>query len=1045
MKVKLLGLMTLCMALVIQVSHAQEKTVSGTVTSVSDGLPIPGVNVIVKGTTRGVQTDFDGNYSIRASVGEVLAFSYVGMQTAEAVVGASNTINMGLGIDGALDEVIVVAYGTAKKGAFTGAATQINAEKIGERALSNVAGAIEGSSPGVVVNSANGQPGSGPSIRIRGFGSYSAGSDPLYVVDGMPYYGNVNAINSSDIESVTILKDAASTALYGNKAANGVVMITTKSGKNKKGQFTVEASSGVVSRSIGEYDSLGPDQYYEIMWESMRNSRAIPGVDTDAKVADANAYASTNIIKALGNNPYNVDDTNIVGIDGRINPNAQLLYADDLDWYDAISRTGFRQNYNVSYQGGIDKADFYVSLGYLDEEGYIKNSDFQRVSGRAKVNYEAADWFKTGFNIAGSTSQGNQAQATSSQSSSFVNPIRFTRNIGPIYNIYQHNPDGSYALDENGERQYYLNDNRPSGASTGRHILAEMLWNTDEDEITSLSAKAYADFNLAKGLTFTVNGSIDQRHRYNTSFENKYVGDGAPGGRASRRYVRRTVVGFNQLLNYETSFGLHNFSALAAHESLTLKNDNFYGSRSTIIADGNDELINFVTTTSLYSYLDSLNDESYFGRVNYDYDETYFLSASFRTDGTSKFAKDKRWGNFWSIGGAWRVDRENFIADQAWINSLKLRASYGEVGNNDGISYYAYQGLYDLGFNNQAESGFYQASLEARDLEWEKSGSYDIALEFRFFNRLNGVLEYYNRESSNLLFNVPLPLSSGSESIPQNIGTMYNRGFEVALDYDIIQTEDVVWNLGVNFATLENEFTKLPQEEIINGSKKLMVGRSIYDYWLKDWYGVDPADGAALYVPTQEAIDNSGSDLRTVDGTTVTTNEANAQYHYAGTAIPDLTGAINTSLSYKNFTLTALFTYQIGGEILDYNYRSLMSAGDYGNALHPDILNRWQKPGDITNVPRMDVSQDTNFDATSDRWLTDASYFNIKNINLGYTLPTSWTEGAGVKSARIYLNGENLLAFNERKGMDVQQNFSGTTSNVYTPSRVVSLGVNVNF
>ncbi|MCK0132538.1 TonB-dependent receptor [Flavobacteriaceae bacterium F08102] len=1043
MKNKFRFLLTLLIALTVQLSFAQERTITGTVTD--DSGPLPGVSILIKGTQKGVETDFDGKFTIQAKTGDVLIFSYVGMATKEVAVPSGNTLNVTLKPDDILEEVIVVAYGTAKKSDYTGAATQINADDLAKRSISNVSTALEGASAGVSATSASGQPGGGQSIRIRGFGSFSGSSAPLYVLDGIPFYGSINTINPNDIESLTILKDAASTSLYGNKAANGVVMITTKKGKNRKGQFTLIASTSIIDRSIPEYDRLGPDKYYELMWEAMRNAEAIPGVDSAADVAAANAFASANVFGELGNNPYNVPNDQIVGTDGKLNPNARLLYADDLDWEDEVTRIGVRQNYDISYQGGTEASDYYVSLGYLDEEGYIKKSDYTRISGRVNVNYQAAKWIKTGLNIAASTSQGNQAQTGTSNS--FVNPIRFTRGIGPIYPVYLHDPvTGEYLLDANGEKQYSINDDRPSSASGGRHVIAEIDYNKDLDEITNLNAKSYVDITLTDGLVFTVNASLDQRHWYTSEYENKFVGDGAPNGRANRNYTRTTTVGFNQLLNYTKSFGDHNLKVLAAHESTELKINDLYGARTGLIADGNDELINFVTTTTLQSQTDAETTESYFGRVNYDYNGKYFLSGSFRTDGSSRFHPDARWGEFWSVGGAWRIEKESFMASVNWINLLKLRASYGELGNNRGIGYYPYLGLYDLGYNNQGESGFIQSSLPNPLLSWESSNSYDVALEFGLFNnRINGIFEYYKRESSNLLFNVPLPLSSGVSSITQNVGTMYNKGLEISLSGDIIKTEDFKWNLGINAATIENAFTKLPQEEIINGSKKLMVGRSIYDYWLKEWYGVDPADGAALYVPTQDAIDAGGSDIRTVDGNPVTTNQANAQYHYAGTAIPDLTGSFTTSFEYKAFGLDLLFTYQIGGQTLDYNYQGLMSSGDFGGALHVDALNRWQQPGDVTNIPRMDASQTTNFTATSDRWLIDSDYINLKSINFNYNLPQSLMDKLNVTSIRLFANAENVFNINKLDGMDIQQNFSGTTSNVYTPSRVISFGINVNF
>lgn len=1022
----------------------QQTPVKGVVTD-DNQMPLPGVSIVIKGTTRGVQTDFDGNYQIFAETGDVLVFSYIGMESRSITVGQNKTINLALNESSSeLDEVIVVAYGTAKKADYTGAATQINADALEKRSISNLSGAIEGASAGVAVTASSGQPGSGQEIQIRGIGSFSASSTPLYVVDGVPFTGFVNSINPNDIESITILKDASSTALYGNKAANGVVMVTTKSGKNRKGQFSFNASTSVVNRSISEYERLNPDQYYEIMWEALRNTKAIPGLNSEAELAAANDFASQNIIKELLSNPYNVADDQIVGVDGKINPNAHLIY-DDLDWEDELVRLGYRQNYDMSYIGGTESMDYYVSLGYLNEEGYIRKSDFSRLSGRANVNYKANNWLKTGLNIGISSSHGNQAQATSSQSSSFVNPIRFTRNIGPIYNIYKHNPSGGYVLDENGKRMYDLDVIRPSGASNGRHVLAEIDLNEDRDEITSISAKTYVDIQLLKDLSFRTNVSMDQRHFYNTDFENKFVGDGATDGRSARTYNRRNTVGFNQLLNYSRSFGDHNLRGLLGHESLRMQYNYLRSSKSGVIADGNSELANFVTILSSNSYEDTYTDESYFGSVNYNYDGKYFLSGSYRQDGSSRFHKDTRWGEFWSFGAAWRLDREGLFQDKSWIDLLKLRGSYGEIGNNSGIGYYAYQGLYDLGYNNQAEAGFLQASLENRNLMWETSVSYDVALEFRFFDRISGVVEYYNKESDNLLFDVPLPLSSGVSSITRNIGTMYNRGLELTLDFNMVRGESFKWDFGFNMATLKNEFTKLPQDEIINGSKKLMVGRSIYDYWLKRWYGVDPADGMALYYANEEAIANDDAANRVIDGKILTTKQANGEYHYAGTAIPDLSGAITNSFTYKNFNLGFLFTYQLGGESLDYNYRGIMSSGDYGNAVSVDILNRWQKPGDITDVPRMDPTNSSDFDATSDRWLLDSSYFNLRQASLSYDLPQDLLTKLEVASAQLYVSAENVFSLNARKGMNVQQNFSGTTSNVYTPSRVVSLGLKLKF
>ncbi len=1019
--------------------NAQEKTVSGTVTDNSG--PLPGVSILVKGTATGTETDFDGNYSIKTTQGSVLVFSFIGMKTIERTVASASTINVVMAEDAnILDEVVVVAYGTSSKEALTGAVTTINSEAIAKRSISNISTALEGSSPGVVVTAASGQPGSGQAIRIRGFGSFGASNSPLYVVDGIPINGDLNAINPNDIESISILKDASSTALYGNKATNGVVIVTTKRGKSQVGELRFSASTGIVTRGLAEYDRIDAKQYYPIMWEALRNSNAVPGTASPADLAAANLNATNGIYDQLGYNPFNVPNNQIVGTDGRLNPNAQLLYADDLDWEDAITRTGIRRNYDLSYQGRSDNADYFASMGYLKEDGYVLNSDFERVSTRVNLNYQAKPWLKTGLNIAGTFSKGNQAQTAGSNS--FVNPFRFTRGMGPIYPIHQHDPiTGAYLLDSNGNRLFDYEGNRPAGASAGRHIVQEILLNRDIRETNNYNAKTYVDLTLAEGLTFRTNLTYEEQNFYQSTFRNKLVGDGAPGGDASKTYTRTATIGFNQLVNYKTSFGDHNVELLFGHESQDLKIDQLYGNRAGLIVDGNTELINFVTTTNLGSTVDKLKEESYFGRANYNFANKYFFSTSLRRDGSSRFGPDFKWGTFWSVGGSWSIIKEKFMEDIKWVDNLKLRTSYGELGNSRGIGYYPFQALFALDFNNQGESGFLRSSLGNPELQWETSKNFDVALEFGLFERLNGSVEFYNKESSNLLFDVPVALSDGIASRRANIGTLFNRGIEVSLSYDIFKKEDFRWNINVNASTLQNEFTFLPQEEIINGTKKLKVGRSLFDYWIRDWYGVDPTDGSGLFV----ADDANASGVRTVNGVAVTPFANNAKYHYAGSVIPDLTGSISNTLSYKDFDLNFLFTYQIGGDNLDFNYAGIMSSGGYGASKSTDILNRWQKPGDVTDVPRLDAGFSSEWGATSDRWLTDASFLNLRQVNLSYNLPTDLANKLKMSSVKFFANAENLFSLNARKGFNLQQAFSGNTSNAYTPSRVLSMGVNLKF
>lgn len=1068
-------LLTLCCIglLAIQVLQAQVRQVSGTITEAGNNQPIPGATVVVKGTSVGTVTGVDGKYRLDVPQNaKTLVFSFVGMKSAEMAVSGS-VLNVALEPDViGIEEVIAVAYGTAKKGSFTGAATQIGSEKIAARPVTNISKAIEGAMSGVQVSSGTGQPGSGQSIRIRGFGSVNASNDPLYIVDGVPFSGNISNINSDDIETISILKDAASSALYGNKAANGVVLITTKKGAAGRSTFNIKLTQGFSERAIPEYDRVDAFDYYPLMWEAYRNQLYyVTSNKPTLEVANQRAsglVSGVNGIKyMLGYNIFNVPDNAIVGVDGKINPDASILpgYTDDLDWYKPIKRTGKRSDFNVSYGGGTKESDYFASLGYTNEEGFMIGSDFERITARINVNVQPEKWLKTGLNLSGTNSESNETDTGSS--TGYVNPFFFARNIGPIYPVYAHNPTtGDYLLDANGDKIYDLGNlsqysipARPAGASVGRHVVAETLLNVRNAERSQLDGKTYVDISFLNGFKFTANFATSlYNYRYNR-FDNKIVGDGSPAGRGGKNSELTTTNTFNQLLTYNKSVGRHAFDALLAHESYAYKYKYLYGFRQGLVVDGNIELINFTTTNELTSYTSEYHSEGYFSRVNYNFDNKYFASASFRRDGSSKFFKDVRWGNFWSVSAAWRLDKESFIQSLPFVDLLKIRTSYGQVGNDSGISNYAWQALYGLDYNNAYEAGALQNSLKSEELVWEQNANFDVALEFGLLKRIRGTVEFFHRQSSNLLFAVPKPLSSGITSRDENVGTLYNRGIEADISVDIIKSNKFNWTLSAYATAFKNEFTKLPQAEIISGTKKLMVGHSLYDYWLREWKGVNPDDGRALYRanPTNYATDKAAFDANPtstgildykIAGTdTLTFNTNKANYHYAGSAIPDLFGSVTNEFSYGNFDLQVMLTYQLGGQVYDGTYASLMDPGNYGNAIHTDMLKRWQKEGDITDVPRMDGNSTnrTYFSAASDRWLTDASYLNIKSVTLSYNIPTSLMKKIDMSNCRLFASGENLWLFSARKGMSVQQSFDGVTSNTYTPTRIISFGLNLTF
>ncbi|MCU4176681.1 SusC/RagA family TonB-linked outer membrane protein [Carboxylicivirga sp. N1Y90] len=1041
----------------LQSLMAQTTEITGTVTDAGDGFPIPGISVFVKGTTVGTVTRPDGTYALEVPENaETLVFSFIGMSTQEILIEGRSVINVAMKSDAEdLDEVIVVAYGTAKKSSFTGSAGVVGAEELESRTVTSVTQALEGATTGVQVTSGSGQPGSSPEIRIRGIGTLNGTADPLFIVDGATYENGLENIDPNDIASMTILKDASSTALYGSRAANGVVLITTKKGKSGAGSkvnFNASAVVGVVTQAIPYYETANPSEYYELMFESYKNSLIFGKSNMDP--ADAAIKASAEIYDKLKYNPFNVANDQIVGTDGRINPNARVTMP-GLNWYEPLEQTGKRQNYSVTANGGGENHDFMFSIGHLDETGYIVSSKYKRTNARMDVNVTPTKWLKLGTNIYGYATEKGLASGTTGNTS-YGNPFYFARNMGPIYPVWLVDPSThEYIHDVNGQRIYDLGggynefeiNKRPAAANPGRHIIAELDYNDNLAKTNGISNRSYATFNLYEGLSFTMRYSLDILNSIDSEFENEIVGDGAPTGRYSQDRFTRTTETFNQIVNYAKSFGEgHNFDFMVGHESYDRNYSDMTGMKTQMTAKGIYEYDNFVTPTDLSGYSSDYRLESYLGQLKYNYMDKYYFSASFRRDGSSRFHPDERWGNFYSVGASWRMDQEQFIQDISWIDQLKLRLSYGEVGNDKIAGYYAYQAKY--GFRpNAGEPGLNWSDVGNTILTWETSASYDAALEFTLLNnRMHGSLEYYRRNSVDLLYEVPLALSQGLAQQPRNAATMANSGFEIGIGGSVIKTASFTWDIDLQMSTLKNEITEIP-DPYIDGSKRWSEGHSVYDFFTYDYYGVNSETGAALF-HVWKTDDKTGETVPQYneDGSPVLSeNYLDSEQGYTGdSSIPDLFGSIGNTLSYKDFRLTFLFTYGIGGKIMDYSYRDLMHEGEYGNAIHVDQLKGWRTPGESNDIPRLQF--DNSYLApTSDRWLTDASYLSFKNINLSYNFKQKFVSDLGIKSLRAFVTGENLFISTARKGMNPQQNFGGTTSNVYLPSRVFSIGVNVGF
>jgi len=1020
-----------------------QKTVSGTVTDADSGEPLIGATIIVqKEPTRGTITDIDGNYSIMVSEGEVLVFSYTGVETQSITVGSQSVISPMMSANLLLGEVVVTAFGTQSKEAFSGSADIISSKEIAKRNVTSVISAIEGKATGVQFTSANGQPGSSPNIVIRGVGTLNGSTEPLYIVDGMQFEGALSTINQEDIESLTVLKDASSTALYGSRGANGVILITTKRGSSNGTVVSASASYGVVSRAIPQYEEVTPGQYYESMWQALRNSSAGGG---DGQ------FASENIYDNLGYNPFDVGNTEIVGADGVLNPNANVIYK-SLDWYDVLEQSATRKNYNVNVASGGDNHRVYFSTSYLEEEGYVVSSEFDRLTTRVNADFDANDWLTIGGSANVTTS--NSAGPSSAGTGSIVNPFGFAKNIGSIYPVYVNDQQGNIVLDAAGENLFDAGEgysdfnigSRP--VNQGRHALQELILNDERDRNNQYGFRAFSDFHIMDGLTLSLNYGRDLNEGLQKEYENNIIGDAQPTGRYSETRFRRQVENFFQTLTYSKTFQeRHNFEILVGHESY----DRSFTSNSGLAIDqtatGIFEFDNFATPVSLGGATTDKRIEGYFSKIGYDYDSKYYLTLSARRDGSSVFSPESRWGNFFSVGASWKLDQESFIQDISFINRLKLRGSYGQVGNDDLFDFYLSQPRYALS-SNAGSPAILLSDIGNQLLQWETTTSYDVALIFSLFNNfLDGSIEYYKRNTTDLLYDLPIALSNGVNSFPANIGDLYNSGIELGLTANLIRNRGLNWSVTFNASTLKNQITSLP-DPVVSGSKRWEEGRSRYDFYILHAAGVDPDNGDQLFFSYE--IDEEGNSIPVLDenGEHMTTNdwESTERAYTGANSLPDLIGSVSNNLSYKGISLDFLVTYGLGGDILDNGYSAMMHSGTYGRSLHPDILNAWTQPGDITDVPRQENGNVDLVRTQSTRFLTDASYWAVRNLSVGYTLDNNLSDKIGVNNLRLSLTGENLYLSTKRDGLDPQYNIAGTgAGNDYKPARIISVGLNANF
>ena len=1057
-------LMMFLAALFLCVGTALAQTeISGTVISSEDKQPIIGASILVVGTQNGTVTDVDGNFKLSAAAGSKLVVSYIGMNSKTVTAAPNMKITLDPE-DKKLDEVVVVAYGTAKRQSLTGSVAVVDSKKISDRINTSVTGALEGSAPGVQVNNSYGEPGQAPKIHIRGVGTLVNGADqPLYIVDGTPYEGNIAELNPNDIESMSVLKDASSAALYGNRAANGVILITTKKAKYaSKPNITLKVDHGFYRRGLPEYDRLGPDQWMEASWKAMKNSALSGGiVSTEADAAD---YATKQLVTDYARrNIYDGASDALFDSNGKLIAKIRPGY-DDLDWAKGVERTGHRQEYNLSAAVSGDKFNIYSSAGYLNEQGYIRNSSYERFTGRINTTYNATKWLELGINLSGTSA--NRNFNPNASGNMFANPFYVTRYMAPIYPVYLHNADGSYLLDADGNKQY----DTTSEYLQNRNIVYEMSMDKDKTRRNVLDGLIYAKVTLPYGFTFTGKADLNHANTNRQTYNNPIIGDGSTNnGRLSEYSYQYTSYTGQELLTWEHDFDVHHLDVLLGHENYSWNRRYSMARNVNAAIDGLLALSNFVSNSDTEGFFNDYRTESYLGRLRYSYDDKYFADFSLRRDGSSKFQKDNRWGNFFSFGVNWNIKKENFMKDVKWVDALRARASYGEVGNDAAVDYYGYQALYYI-TKNGGKPALIRQKLAANNLKWETTQTFDFGVEGTLFDRLNFSLGYFDKRSKDLLFQVRFPLSAGSfsgnsdiENLTQyqNIGTISNRGFEIMLSGDVVRSKDWTWNLSFDATTLKNKVLKLPNgEDILHGHQKYSVGHSAYEWYTYHFAGVDQMTGSSLYdLDTQkESAANAAGALVEINGTKYTTNSAFAQREWAGTALPSVYGSFGSNLRWKDLSLSVLMTYSLGGKIMDASYQSLMSTGSASSAaaLHKDILGSWDGvPAGMTatspnridphGIPIIDFNQSNENNSLSDRWLTSASYLIMKNIMLTYRLPKTLVSSWGLGGVSVKAGVENLFTVTSRKGLNPQYSFKGGSDDTYVSARVFNFGLSVDF
>lgn len=1008
------------------------------------------------------------NVKLRVLSAGVLFF--IGAQTLSAQKNGKDTIPTTKEID----EVVIVGYSAVPKDTYVGTASKVDVKSINAKSVSTVSQALAGEVAGVKVINTSGQPGTEGTIRIRGFGSVNGNRNPLYVVDGMPYLGNVSAINPDDIESMVVLKDATATSIYGARGANGVIVINTKKGKANKSVVQIESKVGFNMSLLPRYEVIkSPEEYIGLSWEALYNQGVINNKLNPNPAFNAVNYANARLFSNAGiNNKYNMwglTAANLIDPNTRqVRPGVGRRY-DPENWEDYAFQTSVRTENNLTISGGSDKTTYYTNIGYLKDEGYSINSGYERYTGRLNVSHQAKPWLKGEFNL-GYTYAKTKRNGQSTDSGSI---FWFVDNIPSIYPLFLRNAQGGMVPDPYfGGNQYDYGQGRGFGALT--NAIADATYDQNNRSKHEINVNSFWKADITKGLSFETRIGGQYYNQSDDQLNNQYYGSQA----SSNGYIYKEknelmVYNWMQMLRYVRKFGDHGIHAFAAHESNTWELKTFNAGRANLI-QMIPELNQGIGAIQASSYKEGYTLESYFGQFDYNYKSKYFLTGTVRRDGSSRFLNNK-WGTFGSVGASWLASKEDFLADNKVISFLKVKASYGSVGDQAGVGFYP-------GYTVSVADNFYDtagAPLLGRGypaLGWERTTTAQGGLELAFFKKkiieLN--VDYYQKRTTDLIFNASTAPSTGNTFDKLNGGVLVNRGLEFDLKAHIINKDDFFVDFGLNGQLMKNKLTAMPID-IATGRDKIVdisgvygraVGHSVYDYYMRDWAGVNSATGAAQW--TVNWVDRNGNGVMddTENITSLadfmannpganilegkTENYALATQKFIGkSAIPDISGGFNLSVGYKAFELSAQFLYSMGGYGYDSAYAGLMHNNQVGkNNWSTDILNRWQNPGDVTDVPRLtsNRSGDTQYNSTSSRFLTKSDYLALNNVRLAYNLSQDYIKSIGLTGLTLYVSGDNLWIGSKRKGYNPSVSETGGSSQyTYNPLSTITFGAKINF